>query len=213
MTAPADPGPGSGIMSGSHFDYITDMLHSALAQAPLVRIRGRVIQVIGTIVKAVVPSVKIGEVCILRNPGDRRRHAGRSGRLRARRGAAHADRRHAGRFPPRPRSSRPAGHTWSPSARACWAACSTAWAIRSTTRHGPLNRHAATTRSTPMRRTRSRGASFPPPVCLGVRVHRRPADLRRGPAHGHLRGRRRRQVHPAGHAGQRRAMSTSPWSR
>jgi type III secretion protein N (ATPase) len=56
-------------VSGSHFDYITDMLHSALAQAPLVRIRGRVIQVTGTIVKAVVPSVKIGEICLLRNPG------------------------------------------------------------------------------------------------------------------------------------------------
>ncbi|MGV3656048.1 MAG: type III secretion system ATPase SctN [Noviherbaspirillum sp.] len=58
-------------MTGSHFDYITEMLHSALAQAPLVRIRGRVVQVTGTIIKAVVPSVKIGEICLLRNPDSR----------------------------------------------------------------------------------------------------------------------------------------------
>jgi ATP synthase in type III secretion protein N len=35
-----------------------------------VRIHGRVIQVVGTIIKAVVPSVVVGEICLLRNPGD-----------------------------------------------------------------------------------------------------------------------------------------------
>jgi type III secretion protein N (ATPase) len=53
------------------FDYITDLLHDAVAQAPTVRIRGRVTQVVGTIVKAVVPSVVVGEICLLRNPGTR----------------------------------------------------------------------------------------------------------------------------------------------
>ena len=37
------------------FDYISEMMELAL---------------IGTIIKAVVPSVKVGEVCILRNPGE-----------------------------------------------------------------------------------------------------------------------------------------------
>jgi type III secretion protein N (ATPase) len=52
------------------FDYITDGLHGVVAQAPTVRIHGRVIQVVGTIIKAVVPSVVVGEICLLRNPGD-----------------------------------------------------------------------------------------------------------------------------------------------
>ncbi len=52
------------------FDYITDKLHEAVAQAPTVRIRGRVTQVVGTIIKAAVPSVVIGEICLLRNPGE-----------------------------------------------------------------------------------------------------------------------------------------------
>lgn len=51
-------------------DYIIDMMALALEDTPTVQIRGRVIQVIGTIIKAVVPTVKVGEVCLLRNPGD-----------------------------------------------------------------------------------------------------------------------------------------------
>lgn len=41
-----------------------------MQDAPTLRIKGKVIQVTGTIIKAVVPAVKVGEVCILRNPGD-----------------------------------------------------------------------------------------------------------------------------------------------
>ncbi|MBL8334028.1 MAG: type III secretion system ATPase SctN [Rubrivivax sp.] len=52
------------------FDYITEMLALALDDAPTLSIKGRVIQVTGTIIKAVVPTVKIGEVCLLRNPGE-----------------------------------------------------------------------------------------------------------------------------------------------
>jgi ATP synthase in type III secretion protein N len=59
-------------MSTHHFNYITDMLQTALAQAHVVRVRGRVVQVTGTIIRAVVPSVKIGEICELHNPGDDR---------------------------------------------------------------------------------------------------------------------------------------------
>lgn len=53
-----------------HFQYITDMLQSALAQAKVAQVRGRVVQVTGTIIRAVIPSVKIGEICILRSPGE-----------------------------------------------------------------------------------------------------------------------------------------------
>ncbi len=53
-----------------HFQYITDMLQSALAQAKVAQVRGRVVQVTGTIIRAVIPSVKIGEICVLRSPGD-----------------------------------------------------------------------------------------------------------------------------------------------
>jgi type III secretion protein N (ATPase) len=51
------------------FDYITELMHLALQEAPPLAIRGRVTQVVGTIIKAVVPSVTIGELCVLRNPG------------------------------------------------------------------------------------------------------------------------------------------------
>ena len=50
------------------FDYITQVLDHAVEDAQGVEIKGRVIQVVGTIVKAAVPGVKIGEVCLLRNP-------------------------------------------------------------------------------------------------------------------------------------------------
>jgi type III secretion protein N (ATPase) len=52
------------------FDYLTDMMRMALDDTPTLMIKGRVIQVVGTIIKAVVPAVKVGEVCILRNPGE-----------------------------------------------------------------------------------------------------------------------------------------------
>lgn len=57
-------------MTTHQFNYITDMMELALLDTPTLRIKGRVTQVIGTIIKAVVPAVKIGEVCLLRNPGE-----------------------------------------------------------------------------------------------------------------------------------------------
>ncbi len=53
-----------------HFSYIADMLQSAVARAEMARVTGRVIQVKGTIIRAVVPAVKIGEICLLRSAGD-----------------------------------------------------------------------------------------------------------------------------------------------
>lgn len=64
---PADPRAQS-IDPSERLDHIARLLRGAVAQAATVKVRGRVIQVVGTIVKAVVPSVKIGEVCLLRDP-------------------------------------------------------------------------------------------------------------------------------------------------
>jgi len=50
------------------FSYITNVLDRAVEDAQVVEVKGRVIQVVGTIVKAAVPGVKVGEICILRNP-------------------------------------------------------------------------------------------------------------------------------------------------
>lgn len=52
------------------FDYIADLMELVLEDVRPLTIKGRVVQVIGTIIKAVVPTVKIGEVCILRNPSE-----------------------------------------------------------------------------------------------------------------------------------------------
>ena len=57
-------------MKQHHFSYITDMLQSVLPKASIARVRGKVIQVKGTIVRVVIPSVKIGEICLLHTPGD-----------------------------------------------------------------------------------------------------------------------------------------------
>jgi type III secretion protein N (ATPase) len=51
-------------------NYITNVLESALRANVPVEMRGKVVQVVGTIIKAVVPGVKIGEICTLRNPWD-----------------------------------------------------------------------------------------------------------------------------------------------
>lgn len=51
------------------FDYITDILGESLDTTDTLEVRGRVIEVVGTIIKAVVPHGKIGEVCLLKNPG------------------------------------------------------------------------------------------------------------------------------------------------
>lgn len=52
------------------FEYILEMMALSLIDTPTLQIRGRVVQVVGTIIKAAVPSVKIGEVCLLKNPGE-----------------------------------------------------------------------------------------------------------------------------------------------
>jgi type III secretion protein N (ATPase) len=65
-----DLAPGTGGRRAREFSYITEMMGMALQDTPVLHVRGRVTQVIGTIIKAVVPAVKVGEVCLLRNPGE-----------------------------------------------------------------------------------------------------------------------------------------------
>ena len=50
------------------FEYIGSLLEEAVQTTSPVEVRGRVEQVVGTIIRAVVPNVKVGELCILRNP-------------------------------------------------------------------------------------------------------------------------------------------------
>lgn len=52
----------------SRFDYIAEVLDRAVEDARLIDVKGRVIQVVGTIIRASVPGVKVGEVCVLRDP-------------------------------------------------------------------------------------------------------------------------------------------------
>lgn len=51
------------------YDYIPAILKSTIQETNLIDIKGRVLQVVGTIIKAVVPTVKLGEVCLLKTPG------------------------------------------------------------------------------------------------------------------------------------------------
>lgn len=50
-------------------DYIPDLLRRSIEEAHLLEIRGRVTQITGTIIRALVPGAQIGELCHLRNPG------------------------------------------------------------------------------------------------------------------------------------------------
>ena len=55
-------------MPTNTFSYITEVLDRAIEDAQPIDVKGKVIQVVGTIIKASVPGVKVGVICILRNP-------------------------------------------------------------------------------------------------------------------------------------------------
>lgn len=50
------------------FDYLDNLLKEAVQTTSTVEVKGRVEQVVGTIIRAVVPGIKVGELCLLRNP-------------------------------------------------------------------------------------------------------------------------------------------------
>lgn len=56
------------VLSG--FTYISDLLADSLDEMQLLEIRGRITQITGTIIRAMVPGAKIGELCLLRNPNE-----------------------------------------------------------------------------------------------------------------------------------------------
>ncbi len=54
------------------FSSLTQRLQSGVEAAETLEMRGRVIEVVGTIIKAYAPGTKIGELCSLRNPWDKK---------------------------------------------------------------------------------------------------------------------------------------------
>jgi type III secretion protein N (ATPase) len=50
------------------FEYMVNIIEDAIKDIKPIEIRGRVEKVVGTIIHAVVPGVKVGELCLLRNP-------------------------------------------------------------------------------------------------------------------------------------------------
>lgn len=59
-------------MDTSHniFDYICEAMESSIQDVRLTEKKGRVLQVVGAIVRASIDDVRIGEMCLLRNPED-----------------------------------------------------------------------------------------------------------------------------------------------
>lgn len=50
--------------------HIATLLQDAVEEAFTLVVKGRVIQVTGTLIKAVLPHAKVGELCLLQNPGE-----------------------------------------------------------------------------------------------------------------------------------------------
>ena len=51
-------------------DYLAELFGHAVRDAATLEVRGRVEQVVGTVIRAVAPGVRVGEICVLRNPWD-----------------------------------------------------------------------------------------------------------------------------------------------
>lgn len=52
------------------FDYVFRIASQVVSDTPPLVVRGRVLQVVGTIIRATAPGARIGDLCILRNPED-----------------------------------------------------------------------------------------------------------------------------------------------
>jgi ATP synthase in type III secretion protein N len=52
------------------FDYVFRIAKEVVDSTPPVVVRGRVLQVVGTIIRAAAPGARIGDLCLLRNPED-----------------------------------------------------------------------------------------------------------------------------------------------
>lgn len=67
---PSDGGRVGARDGGEWFSYLEKTLASAVAETPLLSIRGRVVHAAGTVIKAILPGAKIGELCKLENRGE-----------------------------------------------------------------------------------------------------------------------------------------------
>ncbi|MEM9045801.1 MAG: type III secretion system ATPase SctN [Pseudomonadota bacterium] len=54
--------------ASSNLNFITGQLQSAIQDTTILRVRGRVTKVTGTIIEASVPGAQVGELCVLRGP-------------------------------------------------------------------------------------------------------------------------------------------------
>ncbi len=61
---------GERAVTESDLRFITDQLKTSAQESTLVRIRGRVTKVTGTIIEAMVPAAKVGELCLLCGPAE-----------------------------------------------------------------------------------------------------------------------------------------------
>lgn len=52
------------------YPHITSLLQQAVEEVSTLVVQGRVIQVTGILIKAVLPHAKVGELCLLQNPGE-----------------------------------------------------------------------------------------------------------------------------------------------
>ena len=61
-------------MNGQTFNFrpLTNRLREVVSHCQPLVLHGRIVQVTGTVVRAIVPRVKLGELCLLVNPGDGR---------------------------------------------------------------------------------------------------------------------------------------------
>lgn len=167
------------------FEYIGALLEEAVQSTASVEVRGRVEQVVGTIIRAVVPGVKVGELMHPAEPVGRLDAPGRGRGLREAGGPVDAARRFAGHFA-RNRSHPDGGNPF-----------------RARGRRSPRARPERARRS-----HRRRAAAQAPDPLSGLRRSpephapqdhrqadfsgparaRRGAYLRRGAAHGYFRG-------------------------
>ncbi|RUV82737.1 EscN/YscN/HrcN family type III secretion system ATPase [Mesorhizobium sp. M1A.F.Ca.IN.020.06.1.1] len=68
MSAPAEPTKAVILPGHKNIDYFFQLAKTAVAQASTMHVRGRVLQIVGTVIRATAPGARIGDLCILRNP-------------------------------------------------------------------------------------------------------------------------------------------------
>ncbi|RUV64385.1 MAG: EscN/YscN/HrcN family type III secretion system ATPase [Mesorhizobium sp.] len=68
MSEPAEPTNAVIPPEHENIDRFFQRARRAVAQASTMRVRGRVLHIVGTVIRAMVPGARIGDLCTLRNP-------------------------------------------------------------------------------------------------------------------------------------------------